>query len=361
MTENVRTFATYNHDKTTTTMIQFKTTLLLLTVPMLLMACGKDDPTEPTPAPKPAEPTETPVTPETPVATNNNNKNDATAEPLLALLEFPKAKGGTSEVIIHKAGKYQMNYALEWDHTLRSQRWTCYELYKGIYGKNGNTRKSLWNGSDPWNYDPDVPAKEQPATFNELSKSYFPGTKDIYSKGHVCPSADRIFTKDLNEQTFYMTNILPMVNNFNGGIWNTLEEKIRTWCGNYNSTTWSGTNFDTLYVCKGGTIDKEDQILDHTIASANVSGEGAHPGNHIVPRYFFTALLAKKGTTYKAIGFWFEHVAENNESVPLGNFVKSISELEQLTGIDFFCNLPDDVEKQMEATTAEEARQQWGL
>ena len=28
----------------------------------------------------------------------------------------------------------------------------------------------------------------------------------------------------------------------------------------------------------------------------------------------------------------------------------SIDKLEQLTGIDFFCNLPDDIEKQVEKT-----------
>ena len=36
----------------------------------------------------------------------------------------------------------------------------------------------------------------------------------------------------------------------------------------------------------------------------------------------------------------------------------SIDELEQRTGIDFFCNLPDDIESDVEASYAANA---WGL
>ena len=85
-----------------------------------------------------------------------------------------------------------------------------------------------------------------------------------------------------------------------------MEARTRNWA---NSA-------DELYVCKGGTIDKADQILGKTINS------------HIVPKYFFTALLHKKGDTYKALAFWVEHLNENHESDPLGNYVVSIDELE---------------------------------
>ena len=60
-----------------------------------------------------------------------------------------------------------------------------------------------------------MPKSEQQALTNELSKSYYPGTTTVfYEKGHVCPSMDRLNSKDANEQTYYMTNILPMVPNF---------------------------------------------------------------------------------------------------------------------------------------------------
>lgn len=55
---------------------------------------------------------------------------------------------------------------------------------------------------------------------------------------------------------------------------------------------------------------------------------------------------------YKAIAFYLPH--ENLKVPPysskeLKDYVLSIDELEKETGFDFFINLPDDVEKQVEA------------
>ena len=77
-----------------------------------------------------------------------------------------------------------------------------------------------------------------------------------------------------------------------------------------------------------------------------------------VPKYFFVALFSQKGTKYKAIGFWVEHSNKDLKNDKLTKYVVSIKELEELTGIDFFCNLPDDIEKVVESRVAPLA---WGL
>lgn len=46
----------------------------------------------------------------------------------------------------------------------------------------------------------------------------------------------------------------PQRNKFNTGIWLTLEGQVQSWGR-------SCTASDTLYVVKGGTIDKEDQRI----------------------------------------------------------------------------------------------------
>ena len=306
---------------------------LFLLIPLfLLTACGGggDDGPEPTPTPTP--------TPSPSPDTKNANMNDASQNEYLARLEMPHTKSG-STVVTHAVTGYGVNYSFEWDSSLRVQRWTCYTLTKQNMADNGNTRKKLWPDGDPWNYDPDIAKAQQQATYNELSKSYYPGSNDYFEKGHICPSADRLYSKDVNEQTFFMTNILPMVAKFNGGIWGMMENRTRNWAN----------NADELYVCKGGTIDKTDQILCKTI------------NNHIVPRYFFVALLHKKGDTYKALGFWAEHLNEDHSNDKLGNYVVSIDKLEELTGIDFFCNLPDDIETQVEGVSVDQIKSDWGL
>ena len=124
-----------------------------------------------------------------------------------------------------------------------------------------------------------------------------------------------------------MTNIYPMVHNFNGGIWATMEKRVRIW----------GGQADTLYVCKGGTIDKADGILNYT------------KGNHIVPKYFYMAVLSKKGSQWEAMAFWTEHQDVTSWKA-LQEYAISIVALESKTGLDFFCYLPDVIENKVEST-----------
>lgn len=298
-----------------------------------LVACGGGS-DSPEPQPKPT-PTPTP-------AVGNANKNDASSNAYLARLEMPKTKDG-SKVITHTTDDYGVTFSLEWDSKIRAQRWTCYDLNKRNAAKNGNTRKSLWPDGDPWDVDPDVPKSEQQATYSELSKSYYPGSNDYYEKGHVCPSNDRLYTKAANKQTFYMTNILPMVGKFNGKLWQKMELQVNSWAQKLGDG-------DTIFICKGGTIDKADQILGKTI------------NNHVVPKYFFMALLFKNASgPVRMLGFWAEHLNEDHSNDALKGYVVSIDDLEQKTGIDFFCNLPDDVEEQLEATKSEDIISAWGL
>ena len=106
---------------------------------------------------------------------------------------------------------------------------------------------------------------------------------------------------------------------------------------------------DTLFVCKGGTIDNSEQILGYTRS------------RFIVPRYFFMALLAKNKLGYKAIGFWVEHLNEDHSNDKLGIYAVNIADLEKKTGLDFFCNLPDGIEKQVETLDIDNVKRAWGF
>lgn len=261
-------------------------------------------------------------------------------------IEFPALAGGNSEVIVHEAtinsttNKQAINYSLEWDHDKKATRWVCYKMYNEVNTSSWN--RNNWANGDPWAYDPDVPELEQQATYSELSKStpiksQFPNST-YYQKGHILASADRLCSKEANGQTFYMTNIYPMVPNFNEKIWATMENRVRIW----------GKQADTLFVCKGGTIDKESNIVDRT------------KGNHIVPKYFYMALLSKKGNSLKAMAFWIQHQDKSTWN-PINSYAITIADLQQKTSIDFFCNLPDDIENQVENVDHTQMLKDWGL
>jgi len=270
----------------------------------------------------------------------NDNKNTSGPSEAQYRIEFPKLKGENTVVVVHKAilnknsKEEGINYCVEWDYSIRTQHWSCYQLYSSInYHKDYNVSRYYSDNdgslSSTCQYpnDPDLPSQYR------LTED--PYKYSGYDHGHICPSADRQRATECNYQTFYITNMQPQTKVFNGSDKNTpaehspwfrIEDRTRTWAG----------KFDTLYVCKGGVIGNSTKTIG--------SGSNKIP----VPSYFFVALLGKKGSTYKAIGFWMEHVGSYTEKKPLSNYAVNIDQLERLTDFDFFCNLPDETENAVE-------------
>lgn len=271
----------------------------------------------------------------------NDNKNTVNDEPAVARLEFPRLKEGNNKVIVYRTSSNSydpdgVNFAVEWDCDKKSQRWSCYQMHTGYTGSyNRVTDGKYYNDTE--NLDPG----------DYYSTDYIRGSG--YEHGHVCPNADRKYSYMANYQTFYMTNMQPQYHKFNGytnsgsdrgeGLWVRMENQVRSW------TPREPT--DTLYVCKGGTIDNEEQIIERL------------RGRLIVPKYFFMACLVKNSMGYRAIGFWVEQKSTDwRDDEPLSAYTVTIDKLEELTGIDFFCNLPDDIENSVESTVALKA---WGI
>jgi endonuclease G len=144
----------------------------------------------------------------------------------------------------------------------------------------------------------------------------------------------------------------PQYNRFNANLWADMEQQLRSW--NRNGFR------DTLYVCKGGTIDSDANIIEY-ISNSSHSSKQLNNSYIPVPRYFFMAVLCKNQNGYKALGFWVEQTNRNLSGDPLNKYVVSIDELEALTGIDFFCNLTDQLENQVESASREEIIRSWGL
>ncbi len=257
-------------------------------------------------------------------------------------LEFPALKGGNSVVVVHygtvndKLGKKDYNYSVEWDTNIHAQRWSCYKMYADNY-KTGSqvsrynaTNDGTLSAQCQYPNDPDLPSQYR------FTKDPYKGSG--FDHGHICPSADRQRATEANYQTFYITNMQPQNNPFNAGIWADMESQVRTWAN----------NFDTLYVCKGGTIDKSEWILKYL-----GSGDYKIP----VPKYFFMALLGKKGANFKATGFWIAQ--DSYSSTALKSYACNIQSLEKNTGIDFFCNLPDNIENEVETISFSKMETEW--
>lgn len=205
-------------------------------------------------------------------------------------------------------GKSYRNYSFGWSQKDRVALWVAYPLCR-LY-TNGSVGRT-----EAWALDP---------LLGEDSAAPFGGYAGSYARGHQLPSADRQCCYDANAQTFYGTNMTPQLNAHNGGIWSSLEDKVRN----------IANGSDTTYVVTG------------VIVSASSKKERDSYGNSVtIPDAYFKAVLkySKSSTlgAWNAAAFYLEHRAYSG-SVSKEHSM-SIDELEEMTGIDFFVNLPAKV------------------
>ena len=141
-----------------------------------------------------------------------------------------------------------------------------------------------------------------------------------WSRGHMAPAADFKWSSQAMIETFFYTNCCPQDQAMNSGQWHTLEKKVRDWANRYGALT--------VYT---GPI-----VLDNAYGTIGYN-------KVVVPDAFFKAIH----TGEQAIAFvMYNH--NNNENMQ--KCAMSVDDLEVLTGIDFFTELDDTLENQVEAT-----------
>ena len=205
-------------------------------------------------------------------------------------------------------GKTYRNFSFGWSQKDRVALWVAYPLCK-LY-TNGSAGRT-----NAWALDP---------LLGDLSAAPFSGYAGSYARGHQLPSADRQCCDEANAQTFYGTNMTPQLNEHNEGIWSALESKVRN----------IANGSDTTYVVTG------------VIVSASSKKEKDSYNNSVtIPDAYFKVLLrySKSSTLgqWNAAAFYLEH---RKYSENLGKqHSMSVDELEEMTGIDFFANLPAKV------------------
>lgn len=135
-----------------------------------------------------------------------------------------------------------------------------------------------------------------------------------YDRGHLCPAGDRRFSEYAYNETFYTSNVTPQNKEFNAGVWNRLEMKVRQWCKSYG----------TMHIITGGVLHGNmEEIGDEDVA---------------VPNAFYKILIRENGDSYRVLAFLMPH---QETDLPLSAFLVSVDKLELLTGVDFFKDLED--------------------
>ena len=225
-----------------------------------------------------------------------------------------------AEVVTVMSGE-ERNYTFYYAFDTYTSLWVAYPLEARHMGSCERPKG--------WDYNPYLSVSDQ---VNLCSRSY----ADDYSRGHLIPNASRNGNRDMQLQTFYVTNSVPQVQDgFNGGIWQRLEAGLQ-----------SVAESERIYIVTGVAFEKmgEERDVVYTMARDDVKRVP-------VPKYFYKVALkvayddAGEVCDAQSVGFWFE-----NRSYK-GGFVEhtqSVDTIEEWTGFDFFPNLPDDVEVRAE-------------
>ncbi len=219
------------------------------------------------------------------------------------VITSPLLLKGSGEVLLKRSA-----YTLSYNKDTRCPNWVAWHLtsehVNGVHKRDGLKFME----------DEEVPVPR--ATNMDYVQSG-------YDRGHMCPSGDNKWSADAQRESFLYTNCCPQLHSLNAGDWNELEQSCRKWA----------EEFGELWIACGPIyIGKNHK----TIGRNKV----------VVPEAFFKVILAKADGEYHSIGFIYRNEAANK---PKSSYVNTVDQVERITGMDFFHNLPDSIETKAEA------------
>lgn len=295
----------------------------LMAVVALFLSCEPNDWLAGVIPPDSEDGTETPDPDPTPDPTPNPDTGEAPE----SWLELPAADGGVLypnavQVTVTSGG--ERNYTILYDKSTYTSMWVAYPLESRHMGSI--SRPSSWS------FNPLIDTEYQ---VNLCSRSYVAG----HSRGHLIPNGSRNGIREMQLQTFYVTNSVPQIqDNFNGGIWSNLENALQ-----------GIAEREKIYIVTGVLFSKvgESKTIKYTKAKDDTKDVP-------VPNYFYKVVLkvTTNGgavTSASTIGFWFEHKTYSDSYT---NYAVSVDQIEQWTGFNFFPNLPDSVESAAESNSS---------
>lgn len=142
-----------------------------------------------------------------------------------------------------------------------------------------------------------------------------------YDRGHLAPAADMSINTTAMSESFYLSNMSPQNAGFNRGIWKKMEALVRNW------SIMENTPYDVI------------------ITGPIFTDSCGMIGNRVTVPCSYYKIYANVETC-QSIGFVVKNEASD---YPITNFLTSINEIEEITGIDFFTSLSSDRQMELES------------
>jgi endonuclease G len=219
---------------------------------------------------------------------------------------YPLGTDPGNDLIIRDA------YAMSSNDETKFADWVAYRLDREVI--SGPKRKRNWK-SDPWlDEDETLEPKDYKSAHAEL------GT----DRGHQAPLASCDGSRDWYEAN-YLSNITPQKSDLNQGAWKKLEESVRRLLDSN----------EYIYVMTGPLYERE------------MPGLPEADEEHKVPSGYWKIVVIPQKKEIETAAFVFDQNTE--KAARYQDHSVSIDEVESRSGLDFFWELEDMREKEIES------------
>lgn len=187
--------------------------------------------------------------------------------------------------------------------------WVCYRLFRV---------NSFKAPPRPSGFLPDTRTRDR------VSQGDYTGSG--YDRGHMAPNyaIALCYGVQAQRETFLMSNIIPQDPDLNRRVWEHLEEtEIKDYAQRYGQV-W---------------------VVDGPI----FNGTSTLRSGVAIPTACYKILVRESNGQPSTLAFIIPQTVTGNEQP--AQFLTSIDEIEKETGLDFFADMPDDVENQVESLT----------
>lgn len=197
-------------------------------------------------------------------------------------------------------------YVVSYDNTAKIPEWVAF-IVLPEHSVGCEPRR-------PFSQDYSLPITERATTKDYVSTGF-----DI---GHMADAATMSWDRDIETESFILSNTVPQTPSLNRGVWKMLETRTRAWA-------YSGRS---LSIYTGSIYDKESHKI----------GNGV-----VVPDKFYKIIV--DNTTKQSIAFVFDNEPQVNKN--LKDFIVTVLEIEKETGIEF--PIPGDKNSKNELWSAD--------
>jgi endonuclease G len=208
-------------------------------------------------------------------------------------------------------------YVLSYSDRLRDPSWVAWKLVKSDLG--------AVKRSESFRADDDLPS-----AFAKVGKADYSASG--YDRGHMCPSAQRTATAEMNSLTFLMTNMQPQIHALNAGPWAALEAYERD----------LASQGKVVFIVAGGIFSPSPKTIgpngvavpesNFRVTVVLEEGQGAKDVTETTPVF---ATIMPNGLEARGHD-WTD-------------FEVAVDDIEQKTGYDFLSALDDVVETSVES------------